>query len=178
MISISQYHPLVRISTGLSVRTVPFHQISIANGTTLFTLDGSGVSEYFVMALLEVMGFLRAQRDVWIMNERRPPGASAIRVQGPARQRSAAGEAGFDGASAAHGRIRILKRGGPPYRRFHDRETHGGGSGAGGRWATVRGVKGARRCSDERHGRSLRHTIPVSRADAAWRVAAVPGMDS
>ena len=95
MISISQYHPLVRISTGLSVRTVPFHQISIANGTTLFTLDGSGVSEYFVMALLEVMGFLRAQRDVWIMNERRPPGASASRVQGPARQRSAAGEAGL-----------------------------------------------------------------------------------
>ena len=89
IISIRLYNPLVRISTGLSVRTVPFHQISITNGTTLFTLDGSGVSEYFVMALLEVMGFLRAQRDVWIMNERRPPAASASRVQGPARQRSA-----------------------------------------------------------------------------------------
>ena len=72
----SQYHALVRISTGSSVRTVPFHHISITSGTISFTLDGCFASEYYVIALRDVMGFVRAQRDVWIMNERRLPGAS------------------------------------------------------------------------------------------------------
>ena len=173
----SWYHPLVKTSTGSSVSTVPFHQISIASGKIPVTLNEWFESEYYVMTLRNVMGVVRAHRDVWIMNGKRLPGAGASRVQGSAPRRSAAGEA-VDGASAAHGRIRILIRGGPPCHRFQDTETHGGGNGAGGRWATVRGVKGARQNSDEHHGRSLRHTIPVSRADAARRVAAVPGMDS